>query len=413
MANRSLKDKNKPSRKTLRDNEYFNPKTKRFEYRYRDKYGKNRVVSSYLLSPDDQLPKGKRSGKSLREKEAEINACLSENLDIDGSRTTLVELVESYLNNLYCKKNLSYNTKLGYSVTLNTLRQYSISCMEIKDIRQEHCEKWYSDMKKTYRGSTIQTQISLIKRSFEYAVDHEYILRNPFRNIVACKTDSKKIEAISYYDMKRFLDFCRNDSRSSHCYDLINILFWTGLRVSELCGLTIDDIDFETKAIRVERQLLCINKTHIVVNTKTVSGKRFVPMLNSVYDSFRTVIDTRYLKGDLEPVCYDQQGNAYSGFVFLATRSRKTIVRSHVEEYLRNCIKRFNNTHKDDPIRKFEPHVCRHTFATNMQGLPPKTLQYILGHSNIQTTMNHYVSAKPTEQQLREMQDIYVTLSNS
>lgn len=47
--------------------------------------------------------------------------------------------------------------------------------------------------------------------------------------------------------------------------------------------------------------------------------------------------------------------------------------------------------------------ICRHTFATNMQGLPPKMLQYILGHSNISTTMNHYVDAKPSEQQLVEI----------
>ena len=122
-----------------------------------------------------------------------------------------------------------------------------------------------------------------------------------------------------------------------------------------------------------------------------------------MYESFKSVLENRYLKGDIEPVCYDERGNAYEGFVFLATRSRKTIVRSHVEEYLQNCIKRFNVENQEKPIRKFEPHICRHTFATNMQGLPPKTLQYILGHSNISTTMNHYVDAKPSEQQLVEI----------
>ena len=82
------------------------------------------------------------------------------------------------------------------------------------------------------------------------------------------------------------------------------------------------------------------------------------------------------------------------------------IKRAHVEEYLRNCIKRFNNANPDNPIRKFEPHICRHTFATNMQGLPPKTLQYILGHGNIATTMNNYVSVRPSEQQLVEINSL-------
>ena len=72
MANKTTSKKNKPTRKTLRSDEYYNPKTKRYEYHYKDTLGKERVVSSYKLEPTDQLPKGKRSGKSLREKEAEL-----------------------------------------------------------------------------------------------------------------------------------------------------------------------------------------------------------------------------------------------------------------------------------------------------------------------------------------------------
>ena len=77
-----------------------------------------------------------------------------------------------------------------------------------------------------------------------------------------------------------------------------------------------------------------------------------------------------------------------------------------MEEYLRNCIVRFNNVNSNNPIRKFEPHICRHTFATNMQYLPPKTLQYILGHGNIFTTMNNYVDAKPSNEQLIQINAI-------
>lgn len=129
-------------------------------------------------------------------------------------------------------------------------------------------------------------------------------------------------------------------------------------------------------------------------------------MTDGVYHAFEHLLKNRYLKGDIEPVCYDELGNSYEGFVFLATRSRKTIVRGHVEEYLSNCIKRYNQANPDEPIRKFEPHICRHTFATNMQGLPPKTLQTVLGHGSIQTTMDHYVDARPTEQQKNEINQI-------
>lgn len=403
MANRKTTEKNKPARKTLQPNQYYNPKTKRYEYRYKDIFGKNRVISSYRLTPTDQVPKGKKSGKSLREKEAEINALLEDNIDIDGSKLTLLELINQYLESLYNRKELSHNTKTGYNVTINCLKQYKLGYMELRKITPAHCEAWLSDMRKKYKGSSIQTQISLIKRSFEYAVDYDYIAKNPFRRITVDRSDSKPMEALSTEDMNRFLAFCSEDSRSAHCYDMLYILFWTGMRVSELCGLTIDNIDLDRRVLKVEKQLQCINHKHVVLKPKTSNGIRYVPMTDGVYNCFKDTLEKRYLKGDIEPVCYDERGNAYEGFVFLATRSRKTIVRGHVEEYLQNCIKRFNVQNPDDPIRKFEPHICRHTFATNMQLLPPKTLQSILGHGDYRTTMNNYIDAKSTEEQLAQM----------
>jgi len=406
MANKTTSTKNKPARKTLRPNEYYNPKTKRYEYHYKDAFGKQRVISSYRLEMTDQLPKGKKSSKSLREKEEELNALLANNIDIDGAKLTLLEVVDRYLNSLYNRKKVAHNTKVGYKVTVNTLKQYKLGYMEIGKIRPEHCEEWLADMKTKYRGSTIQTQISLIKRTFEYALDYDYVAKNPFRRITTDRSDSKKMEALSVEDMSRFLDFCSNDAHSLHCYDMLYILFWTGLRASELCGLTLDNIDMEKRMITVNKQLQCINHTHIVLPTKTSNGERIIPMTDGVYKCFESVLKKRYLKGDIEPVCYEERGNEYEGFVFLATRSRKTIVRSHVEEYLQNCIKRFNAVNSENPIRKFEPHICRHTFATNMQYLPPKTLQYILGHGNISTTMDNYVDAKPSDEQLTQINAI-------
>ena len=406
MANKSRINKHKPTRKTLRPNEFYNPKTKRYEYRYKDGLGKERVISSYRLEVTDQLPKGKRSGKSLREKEAEIEALLQDNLDIEGSRLTLLELVEKYLDQLYSKKALSHNTKVGYNVTVNTLKQYKLGHMEIGKIRPEHCEKWLADMKKKYRGSSIQTQISLIKRAFEYAVDYDYIAKNPFRRITTDRSDSKPRKAVPIQTMNKFLEFCSADAHSRHCYDMLYILFWTGLRASELCGLTMDDLDMEQRVIRVNKQLMLINHKHFVSAPKTHNGVRYIPMTEGVYNAFVSVLKNRYLKGDIEPVCYDELGKAYEGFVFLSTRSRKTIVRSHVEEYLANCIKRYNLAYPNDPIEKFEPHICRHTFATNMQGLPLKTLQAILGHGNVRTTMDNYVDVRPTEMQIDEVNNL-------
>lgn len=63
--------------------------------------------------------------------------------------------------------------------------------MEIGKIRPEHCEERLADMKKKYRGSSIQTQISLIKRTFEYALDYDYVAKKPFRRITTDRSDIK------------------------------------------------------------------------------------------------------------------------------------------------------------------------------------------------------------------------------
>ena len=126
----------------------------------------------------------------MREKEAELNAQLENN--IDGAKLSLLEVVDRYLNSLYNRKKLSHNTKIGYNVTVNTLKQYSLGYMEIGKIRPEHCEEWLADMKKKYKGSSIQTQISLLKRTFEYALDYDYITKNSFRRITTDRSDSKK-----------------------------------------------------------------------------------------------------------------------------------------------------------------------------------------------------------------------------
>lgn len=101
MANKTTTEKNKPARNTLRPNEYYNPKTKRYEYHYKDCFGKESVISSYRLEMTDQLPKGKKSAKSLREKKAEINVYVENSIDIDGEKLTLLEVVDRYLNSLY------------------------------------------------------------------------------------------------------------------------------------------------------------------------------------------------------------------------------------------------------------------------------------------------------------------------
>ena len=89
------------------------------------------------------------------------------------------------------------------------------------------------------------------------AVDDDMILKNPFdfEMGTVINNDSNKREAISPQDEKRFMDFVKNDPHYSKYYDGFLILFKTGLRISEFCGLTVKDLDFDEEVINVDHKL--------------------------------------------------------------------------------------------------------------------------------------------------------------
>lgn len=90
------------------------------------------------------------------------------------------------------------------------------------------------------------------------------------------------------------------------------ILFKTGLRISEFCGLTLSDIDFEEKQISVNHQLQRTRgMKYIIEDTKTSSGTRIIPMTEEVYECFKRIVENRK-KPKKEPVI-----DGYKGFLFL------------------------------------------------------------------------------------------------
>ena len=82
--------------------------------------------------------------------------------------------------------------------------------------------------------------------------------------------------------------------------------------------------------------------------------------------------------------------DGYAGFLFL-DKNDKPMVALHWEKYLEHIIEKYNKIYRIQ-MPKVTPHVCRHTFCSNMakSGMNPKTLQYIMGHSDISVTLNVY-----------------------
>ena len=137
--------------------------------------------------------------------------------------------------------------------------------------------------------------------------------------------------------MRKFLKFVHDDNVYCKYYEVFYILFHTGLRISEFCGLTIKDIDLKNRIINIDHQLQRIGSMEYhIESTKTNAGTRKLPMTEDVFRMFRAILEDR--------------------------------------------------------PTDFPPHICRHTYCSNQAkaGMNPKTLQYLMGHSDIGVTMNTY-----------------------
>ena len=264
--------------------------------------------------------------------------------------------------------------------------------MRIDKVKFSDAKAWLIKLQKDGRGySSIHSIRGVVRPAFEMALQDDLIRKNPFQFELATVVvnDSVTREAITRAQERAFLKFVQEDKHFSKYYDGIYILFNTGLRVSEFCGLTISDIDFKNKRIRVDHQLQrARDMRYIIEETKTKSGERFVPMSNEVMACFRRIINNRK-KLFKEPMI-----DGYTGFLFL-DKNDMPMVALHWEHYFKHILQKYNSIYKVQ-LPKITPHVCRHTFCSNMarSGMNPKTLQYIMGHADISITLDTYTHVK-------------------
>jgi len=128
-----------------------------------------------------------------------------------------------------------------------------------------------------------------------------------------------------------------------------------------------------------------------VQETKTASGKRVLPMKKEVEECFRTIIEEReYEKPKGRFVQMEKDVDGYRGFLFLDEKGLP-LVAMHWQHRFNHMVNRYNEIFKVQ-MPKITPHVYRHTYCSNMarNGMNPKTLQYLMGHSDISVTMNTY-----------------------
>ena len=104
----------------------------------------------------------------------------------------------------------------------------------------------------------MKTVRGVLRPAFQMAVDDDVLYKNPFGFELAgvVVNDSVTREALTRDQMRKFLKFVHDDNVYCKYYEVVYILFHTGMRISEFTGLTINDIDLKAKKINIERQLI-------------------------------------------------------------------------------------------------------------------------------------------------------------
>lgn len=373
----------------------------RYVFKYTDAFGQRKALYSWRLTETDSTPKGKRKDASLREKERQLQKELDEGLTPKGGNMTVLELVRKYIGQ---KRGVRHNTMANYNFVINIIAKEPFGELRIDKVKLSDAKAWLIKLQDDGRGySSIHSIRGVVRPAFQMAVDDDLIRKNPFAFQLATVVvnDSVTREAITRKQERQFLEFVQSDKHFSKYYEGIYILFKTGLRISEFCGLTVTDIDFDKHCINVDHQLQRTRKMEYVIEeTKTESGTRLVPMTKDVEACFKKIIQNRP-KPKTEPMI-----GGKAGFLYL-DKNNMPMVALHWEKYFQHIREKYNSIYKVQlPI--ITPHVARHTFCSNMakSGMNPKTLQKIMGHSDIGVTLNTYTHVD-FEDIKEEMQRVY------
>ena len=331
-----------------------------------------------------------RTLNELRQKELQVTKTeIISGVSWESNKITVRELIDRYLS----LKKVRITTDQKYRYLINMLDKIQILDIPIKDIKTSLAKQDMITLSNMgYSYGTVQNAKTLLKPAFQMAVEDDYIVKNPFlftlSNII--ENDSKQRFSMSEEEVSHYIEFISNHGWFRHIYDDVVILLNTGMRVSELYGLTFKDVDLKNRRINVNKQLHRIEGKYVVLPPKSKAGNRILAMNDATRRAFM------HKRTEVRPkVEYAIDG--YTGFVFINHLGfPKT--RRNLEGSMREVRKKHIELGLGE-LPQITPHVLRHTFCSRMveKGMNVKTLQLVMGHSDISTTLDVYTHKKPDD----------------
>lgn len=268
-----------------------------------------------------------------------------------------MKLIDQFLNYLEFEQNYSSYTIKNYQIDLKEFKKFiqnkEISLIEYNDIR----EYLLYLFDKKYKKKTIARKVSSLRSFFKYLYSENIIKDNPMVLISNPKLDKKLPKFLNNGEIEKILTIPDTKTPIGIRDALIlEMLYSTGIRVSELINIKLDDINFHDRKIKI---LGKGNKERYVF-----FGQICLEKLNNYLQNSRPLL----IKKGIDYLFLNKRSNQ------LSDRS----VRKIVDDIAKKAELKMN----------ISPHVLRHTFATHMlnEGADLKSVQELLGHENLSTT---------------------------
>jgi len=291
--------------------------------------------------------------------------------------------LDQFVQHLKYERNVSPHTLRNYLSDLGQFREFLLSIekrddIDIKEIDRLTIREWLASLHDDHKKTSVARKLSSLRTFFQFLIREGQLESNPAKQVATPKIERKLPSHLSIEDAVRFIetpdtttDLGRRDRA------IIEFLYATGIRVGELVGINLADVDFREQMVRVLGKR---RKERIVP-----FGAPALEALTRYIDDARPIFLTNAAITERDPnaLFLNYQGTR------ITTRS----VGRMIEKYIKQCA----------DIHDISPHSLRHTFATHLldAGADLRDIQELLGHARLTTTQIY------TQVSMEKMVEVY------
>jgi integrase/recombinase XerC len=291
--------------------------------------------------------------------------------------------LSQFLQHLKYERNVSEHTLRNYASDLEQFRTHLLRVekredMPVAEIDRLTIREWMAELHADHKKTSVARKLASLRTFFQFLIREGKLDANPAKQVATPRIERKLPNHLSIEDAVRFIETPDiNTDLGRRDRAIIEFLYATGIRVGELVGINIPDVDFREKLVWV---------------TGKRKKQRIVPFGEPALQALMLYLDKT--RGKFLENCAETRREPNALFLnYQGTRISPRSVGRMIDKYIKLCA----------DIHDISPHSLRHTFATHLldQGADLRDIQELLGHARLTTTQIY------TQVSMEKMIEVY------